>query len=134
MNKIFDIKGQLAEEIFEKFRNHTKETIPIIINRFKKRIEEVNNTKIDAEKTIKPQYEKFYLKSLDYRSLRFKNSEKRNWRKRTQKMRVSSKISLIRIFFLFLFFFKFLLQKSRLSFYLEKNEDFDVSSVYFNLF
>lgn len=67
-----------AEEIFEKFRNHTKETIPIIINRFKKRIEEVNNNKIDAEKSIKPQYEKFYLKSLDYRSLRFKNSEKRN--------------------------------------------------------
>jgi histone deacetylase complex regulatory component SIN3 len=62
----------------ENLRNHPKDTIPILIMRFKKKIEEVFNSKIEAEKVIKPQYEKFYAKSLDYRSLRYKNSEKKN--------------------------------------------------------
>ena len=68
----------MTEKLLENLRNHPKDTIPILIMRFKKKIEEVYNSKVDAEKNIKPQYEKFYAKSLDYRSLRFKNSEKKN--------------------------------------------------------
>ena len=68
----------MTEKLLENLRNHPKDTVPILIMRFKKKIEEVFNTKIENEKSIKPQYEKFYTKSLDYRSLRFKNSEKKN--------------------------------------------------------
>lgn len=67
-----------ADKLLESLRTHPMNAIPIVLTRFKKRIEEVQNTKIESEKTIKPQYEKFYLKSLDYRSLRFKNNEKKN--------------------------------------------------------
>jgi len=67
-----------SEKLLESLRSHPKSAIPIILGRFNKRIEEVQNTKIESEKNIKPQYEKFYLKSLDYRSLRFKNNEKKN--------------------------------------------------------
>lgn len=67
-----------TEKVLDSLRNHPKDAIPIVLNRFKKRIEEVQASKIEAEKNIKPQYEKFYAKSLDYRSLRFKNSEKKN--------------------------------------------------------
>lgn len=67
-----------AEKLLESLKTHPMNAIPIVLTRFKKRIEEVQNTKIESEKTIKPQYEKFYLKSLDYRSLRFKNNEKKN--------------------------------------------------------
>lgn len=67
-----------GEKLLDNLKNHPKDTIPIIINRFKKRIEELVNSKMEAEKTIKPLYEKYYTKSLDYRALRFKNAEKKN--------------------------------------------------------
>ncbi len=67
-----------ADKILESLRTHPSNAIPIILTRFKKKIEEVHNNKIESEKNIKPQYEKFYIKSLDYRSLRFKNNEKKN--------------------------------------------------------
>ncbi len=67
-----------SEKLLESLKTHPMNAIPIVLTRFKKRIEEVQNTKLESEKTIKPQYEKFYLKSLDYRSLRFKNNEKKN--------------------------------------------------------
>ena len=52
--------------------------IGVLIERFKKRIEDARQKKEDEEKTIKSHFDRIYPKSFDYRSFKFKNFDKKN--------------------------------------------------------
>lgn len=67
-----------GQKIIQGILQNPKKTIPIVITHFKKRIEETSNQKIDIEKTIKVSFDRFYNKSFDYRSFKFKNFDKKN--------------------------------------------------------
>ena len=54
------------------------DTSDIIIERLNKRIQESINQKSEQDKAIKSSYDKFYPKSFDYRSFKFKNNDKKN--------------------------------------------------------
>ena len=64
--------------IIPKFIDSTDGLINIILERFNKRIEEAKAHKEEEEKTIKPQFDRIYAKSFDYRSFKFKNFDKKN--------------------------------------------------------
>jgi len=49
-----------------------------IIKKVQKQIEDSITQKLEIDKTIKNSYDRYYLKSFDYRSLNFKNYEKKN--------------------------------------------------------
>ena len=69
---------EYGARILQGINAHPVDTIPIVINRFKKRIEEAQSQKIDLEKNIKLSFDRFYVKSFDYRSFKFKNFERKN--------------------------------------------------------
>ena len=69
---------EYSGQVLETLHTHPKDTIPIIINRFKKRMEEAQNQKVDLEKNIKLSFDRFYFKSFDHRSFKFKNFDKKN--------------------------------------------------------
>jgi len=69
---------EYGTRILQGINSHPRDTIPIVINRFKKRIEEAQSQKTELEKTIKLSFDKFYLKSFDYRTFKFKNFERKN--------------------------------------------------------
>lgn len=69
---------EYGTRILQGINSHPRDTIPIVINRFKKRIEEAQSQKMDLEKNIKLSFDRFYLKSFDYRSFKFKNFERKN--------------------------------------------------------
>ncbi len=72
------IYKELGDQILENMRSKPKKTIPVLITRFRKKIEDTMNQKIDLEKTIKMSFDRYYAKSFDYRSFKFKNFEKKN--------------------------------------------------------
>jgi paired amphipathic helix protein Sin3a len=65
-------------KVIEGLEFHPKDTIPIVINRMKRRLDEAVTQKTDLEKTIKASFDKFYFKSFDYRSFIKKSYEKKN--------------------------------------------------------
>ena len=67
-----------GNKIIQSLLNHPNETIDIMLNRFNKRIEEKQNQKEETEKNIKAPFDRFYSKSFDYRSFKFKNFDKKN--------------------------------------------------------
>jgi histone deacetylase complex regulatory component SIN3 len=69
---------EYAVQVLQGIEDHPKDTIPIVIKRFKKRMEEAQNQKIELDKTIKLSFDRFYVKSFDYRSFKFKNFDKKN--------------------------------------------------------
>jgi histone deacetylase complex regulatory component SIN3 len=75
---IFRFYKEYGQQVLEGIEYHPKDTIPIVINRFKKRLDEALSQKIELEKTIKASFDRFYFKSYDYRSFKFKNYEKKN--------------------------------------------------------
>jgi paired amphipathic helix protein Sin3a len=67
-----------SNKIIQSLLSHPKKTIDIILNRFNKRIEEKQNQKEETEKNNKSSFDRFYSKSFDYRSFKFKNFDKKN--------------------------------------------------------
>jgi histone deacetylase complex regulatory component SIN3 len=67
-----------GQQVLQGIENHPKDTIPIVINRFKKRLDDAISQKTELEKNIKISFDRFYFKSFDYRSFKFKNIEKKN--------------------------------------------------------
>jgi paired amphipathic helix protein Sin3a len=65
-------------QVLQGIENHPRDTIPIVINRFKKRLDDAISQKTDLEKSIKISFDRFYFKSFDYRSFKFKNIEKKS--------------------------------------------------------
>jgi paired amphipathic helix protein Sin3a len=65
-------------QVLQGIENHPRDTIPIVINRFKKRLDDAISQKTELEKNIKISFDRFYFKSFDYRSFKFKNIEKKN--------------------------------------------------------
>ena len=72
------IYKELGDQIVENMNSKPKKTIPVLITRFKKKIEDTLNQKIDLDKSIKLSFDRYYTKSFDYRSFKFKNFEKKN--------------------------------------------------------
>jgi paired amphipathic helix protein Sin3a len=69
---------EYGNQVLQGIEFHPKDTIPIVINRFKKRLDDALNHKTELEKNIKLTFDRFYFKSFDYRSFKFKNYEKKN--------------------------------------------------------
>jgi paired amphipathic helix protein Sin3a len=67
-----------SNKIIQSLLSHPKKTIDIILNRFNKRIEDKQNQKEETEKNNKSSFDRFYSKSFDYRSFKFKNFDKKN--------------------------------------------------------
>ena len=78
MSLIKKVYKEYQTQILESLENNRIETIEIIVERFKKRLEESLNSKIELEKQIRSSFDRFYYKSFDYRSFKFKNFEKKN--------------------------------------------------------
>ena len=72
------IYKELGDQIIENLNSKPLKTIPVLVTRFKKKIEETLNQKIDLDKSIKLSFDKLYTKSLDHKSFKFKNFEKKN--------------------------------------------------------
>jgi paired amphipathic helix protein Sin3a len=68
---------EYGQQVLEGIEYHPKDTIPIVINRFKKRLDEAQSQKTELEKNIKASFDRFYFKSFDYRSFKFKNYDKK---------------------------------------------------------
>lgn len=69
---------EYGQQVLQGILHHPKDTIPIVVNRFRKRMEETINQKAELEKSIKTSFDRFYLKSFDYRMVRYKNFDKKN--------------------------------------------------------
>ena len=65
-------------QVLQGIKTHPREAVPIVINRFKKRIDEASNQKTELEKNIKLSFDRFYYKSFDHRSFKLKNFEKKS--------------------------------------------------------
>ena len=72
------IYKELGDQIIENMNSKPKKTIPVLITRFKKKIEDTLSQKLDLDKSIKLSFDRYYTKSFDYRSFKFKNFEKKN--------------------------------------------------------
>lgn len=69
---------EYSSQVLQGIKTHPRDAIPIVINRFKKRIEEAQNQKVELEKNIKLSFDRFYYKSFDHRSFKLKNFEKKS--------------------------------------------------------
>jgi histone deacetylase complex regulatory component SIN3 len=65
-------------QVLQGIKTHPREAVPIVINRFKKRIDEATNQKTELDKNIKLSFDRFYYKSFDHRSFKLKNFEKKS--------------------------------------------------------
>jgi paired amphipathic helix protein Sin3a len=67
-----------CQQVLKGIQNHPIDSIPIVINRFKKRLDEATNQKVELKKNIKISFDKIYYKFLDVRTYKLKNYEKKN--------------------------------------------------------
>lgn len=65
-------------QVLQGIKTHPREAVPIVINRFKKRIDEATSQKNELDKNIKLSFDRFYYKSFDHRSFKLKNFEKKS--------------------------------------------------------
>ena len=65
-------------KVLEGLRNKTKDVIEVLVSRFTARIKETKVQKEEIEKNIKAPFDRYYAKSFDYRSFKFKNFDKKN--------------------------------------------------------
>lgn len=77
-NLIKRVYKDYKDQIFEHLEISPEPTVEIILERFKKKLEESIPQKIEMDKNIKLSFDRFYYKSFDYRSFKFKNYEKKN--------------------------------------------------------
>lgn len=69
---------EYGSQIVENLQQLPLKTGPVIINRFRKRLEETLAQKQDLEKNIKISFDRYYSKSFDHLSLKYKHFEKKN--------------------------------------------------------
>ena len=68
---------EFFQQIYDSFITNPVQTSEVMIERLKKRIQESTAQKTDLDKTIRASFDRFYSKSFDYRSFKFKNNEKK---------------------------------------------------------
>jgi paired amphipathic helix protein Sin3a len=68
---------EYGQQVLEGLEYHPRDTIPIIVSRFRKSLDGAVSQKMEMEKVIKTSFDRIYPKSYDYRSFKFKNYEKK---------------------------------------------------------
>lgn len=78
ISQIKKVYKEYSQQILESLNSNPIEISDIIMERLKKRLIEAQSQKIELEKNIRSSFDRFYSKSFDYRSFKFKNNEKKN--------------------------------------------------------